>query len=120
MEPLGPGEPEPARPVGAPPPQGAARGYAPSPDSASPADTPATQPAAGFGELALRVQPSDAEVYIDGEKWEGALSDERLVVQLGAGVHRLEIRKDGFRSYFTDVNVLTGQTRTLNVALTRQ
>jgi hypothetical protein len=66
------------------------------------------------------VQPGDAEVLIDGERWEGALENERLVVQLGAGTHRLEIRKEGYRSYFTDIPVRGGETRTLNVALTRQ
>jgi hypothetical protein len=73
-----------------------------------------------FGELALRVQPGDADVLIDGERWEGGLENERLVVQLGAGVHSLEIRKEGYRSYFTDVTIRSGDTRTLNVALTRQ
>ena len=58
-------------------------------------------------------------MFIDGEKWEGATASDRLDVQLGAGLHRLEIRKEGYRSYFTDVTIGDGQTRTLNVALTR-
>jgi hypothetical protein len=130
MEPLAPGEPEPARPVGTPlPPSGittrgpAARDpgvgapYPPPPSQRANGSPPAAQ---GFGQLSLRVQPGDAEVHINGERWEGALTSERLEVQLGVGLHRLEIRKDGYRSYFTDVTILNGQTRTLNVALTRQ
>jgi hypothetical protein len=68
----------------------------------------------------LRVQPADAEVLIDGEKWEGGATDERLVVQLGAGMHRLEIRKDGYRTYFTDITIRGNATTALNVALTKQ
>ena len=140
MEPLAPGEAEPARPAGAPLPQGGTRdpgpgtrgptrdprvaGPAPQtsgPDSRVPGPGsrvpgPAAQ---GFGQLSLRVQPGDAEVLIDGEKWEGGLDAERLAVQLGTGLHRLEIRKDGYRNYFTDITIVNGQTRTLNVALTR-
>ena len=132
MQPLGPGDAPPVRPVGAP---------LPAPGQADPRDPgvgprppyppqggpgperqgPGTQaPAAGFGQLALRVQPGDAEILIDGEKWEGGATDERLVVQLGAGMHRLEIRKEGYRNYFTDITVRGGATTTLNVAMTRQ
>jgi hypothetical protein len=132
MEPLAPGEAEPARPVGAPLPTPASRdpGYAarppidprgPIPEVRGPGpETRVPSPGAqAFGQLSLRVQPGDAEVHLDGERWEGGLTNERLEVQLGAGLHRLEIRRDGYRSYFTDVTILNGQTRTLNVALTR-
>jgi len=75
--------------------------------------------AAGFGSLALRVQPGDAQVLIDGESWQGGAQDERLVVQLGVGSHQIEIRKDGYRTYVTEVTVRAGETATLNVAMTR-
>jgi len=125
MEPLGPGEAAPARPVGAPLPAPGTRGPGPDPRSpraeARPTDPRAPNPGPrDFGQLALRVQPGDADILIDGERWEGGASEERLVVQLGAGMHRLEIRKDGYRSYFTDVTIRGGDTTTLNVALTRQ
>jgi hypothetical protein len=74
----------------------------------------------GFGSLSLRVQPVDAEVLIDGEPWRGSGDNGPLVVQLGAGTHHVEIRKDGYRSYLTDVPLGNGQVRTLNVALTKQ
>jgi len=77
-------------------------------------------PAEGFGSLSLRVQPADAEVLIDGEPWRGSLDNGALVLQLGAGTHHIEIRKDGYRSYLTDIPFANGQTRTLNVALTKQ
>jgi hypothetical protein len=77
-------------------------------------------PSDGFGSLSLRVQPADAEVLIDGEPWRGSQENGPLVVQLGAGTHHIEIRKDGYRSYLTDIPLGNGQTRTLNVALTKQ
>ena len=77
-------------------------------------------PSEGFGSLSLRVQPADAEVLIDGEPWRGSLDNGALVLQLGAGTHHVEIRKDGYRSYITDIPFANGQTRTLNVALTKQ
>jgi hypothetical protein len=118
MEPLGAGEPAPPRPTGAPMPRAGARDprTRPGPGTGPP---PATR-AESFGELSLRVQPADADVLIDGERWTGPLENERLMVQLGAAVHRLEIRKDGYRSYFTDITIRNGETLTLNVALTKQ
>jgi hypothetical protein len=41
-------------------------------------------------------------------------------VQLSTGRHNLEVRKDGFRIYSTDVTIRGGETSTLNVALRRQ
>jgi hypothetical protein len=125
MEPLGPGDPAPLRPVGGPLPAPGARG--PGPGQRDPrAGIPPTDPrtpnpgSRDFGQLSLRVQPGDADILIDGERWEGGASAERLVVQLGAGMHRVEIRKDGYRSYFTDITIRGNDTTTLNVALTKQ
>ena len=69
-----------------------------------------------FGTVAVRVQPADAEVMIDGEHWE-APSRERLQVQLSDGSHRVEIRKSGYRTYTSTVHVRSGETVTLNVSL---
>jgi uncharacterized membrane protein len=41
-------------------------------------------------------------------------------VQLDEGEHRIEIRKDGYRSFSTTVRVRRGDTAPLNVSLTRQ
>lgn len=143
MEPLGPGEAAPPRPQGA---RFQGRGAGPRyddqgpvgpypPDARGPAgrgngggrgagDGRGRQggPAAaeGFGSLSLRVQPADSQVLIDGELWQGSLESERLVIQLGAGTHNVEIRKDGYRNYLTDITIGNGQVRTLNVALSKQ
>ena len=136
MEPLGPGEAAPPRPQTAPL-QGRSGG--PQYDNGGPVGPPESRgagagraagagrgrqggPAAaeGFGSLSLRVQPADAQVLIDGEVWQGSLDGERLIIQLGAGTHHVEIRKDGYRNYLTDIPIGNGQVRTLNVALTKQ
>lgn len=115
MEPLAAGEAAPPRPAGgALPPSGGAR-PAPRRPGERPADVQGE-----FGALALRVQPGDADVRIDGERWEGSPDDERLVVQLAPGVHTVEIRREGYRSYITDVTIRSRETATLNVAMTRQ
>jgi hypothetical protein len=130
MVPLGAGEAEPARPSGEPLPRRdedypqtrrapGPRDREPGPPRDRDPQAPArADAAAGFGSLALRVQPADADVLIDGERWQGN-SDERLVVQLGSGVHRVEIRKEGYRTYMTEITVRPGETAALNVAMTR-
>jgi hypothetical protein len=118
MEPLAAGEAAPVRPSGPPPSSGASRPGPRRPGGRGPERTADNE--SGFGALALRVQPGDAEVLIDGERWEGSPDDGRLVVQLAPGPHRLEIRKEGYRSYFTDVTIRGRETTTLNVAMTAQ
>ncbi len=71
------------------------------------------------GALAIRVQPGDAEVYIDGERWQGPDTQDRLVVELSEGTHRVEVRKEGFDRFTANVQVRRGETSTLNVTLTR-
>jgi len=137
MEPLGPGEIAPPPPNPAP-----TTGPGPGPDYGNGAGARgvgrgargegagrgrgdgrgarAGGPSDGFGSLSLRVQPADAEVLIDGEPWRSSLDNGALVLQLGAGTHHVEIRKDGYRTYLTDIPFANGQTRTLNVALTKQ
>ena len=127
MELLAPGEAEPARPSGnarpvGPPPAQSRRPQGRPPVRPRDRDSDREPPAPGarseFGSLALRVQPGDASITIDGEAWEASAENERLIVQLGAGVHNVEIRKDGYRTYITDVTVRPGETATLNVAMT--
>ena len=112
-------------PPGYQPPQGEG---APPPEAYQPPRPGQTQPTPGregegrqqgstFGTVMIRVQPSDAVVVIDGERWDSPEGGSRLQVQLSAGPHRVEISKDGFRTYSTSVNVREGETVTLNVSL---
>ena len=76
--------------------------------------------AAGYGTLAIRVQPGDAEVMIDGEKWRGPEAQDRLLVDVAEGSHTVQISKSGYRSYVTEVQVRRGETSPLNVSLRTQ
>jgi hypothetical protein len=115
MEPLPAGSAPEPRPIAPPPPP------APSPP---PQGGPITsQPAVrqtDAGTIAIRVQPARADILIDGEEWEGPADNEQLVVQVAPGAHRIEVRREGYRTYTSDVDVLVGQTSALNVSLTRQ
>ena len=75
------------------------------------------QARAGYGTLSIRVQPRDAVVLIDGERWEGD-ARERLVIEVSEGTHRIEVQKAGFTTYSTEVRVRRGQVTTVNVSLT--
>ena len=70
-----------------------------------------------YGTLAIKVQPGDAEVSIDGEHWRGPGQQDRLTVEVAEGSHTVEIRKSGYRTYVTQVDVRRGQTTPLNVSL---
>jgi PEGA domain len=87
------------------------RGYQPPPASAPRAGQ------RGFGTLAIRVQPADAVVVVDGERWDRPDSDPRLSVELSAGTHQVEVRKDGHKTYASSVQVRAGEVTTLNVSL---
>jgi hypothetical protein len=75
--------------------------------------------ASGFGTLSIRVQPADATVTIDGERWDGPPDRRRLSVDVSEGTHRVEIRKEGYDAYSTQVRVRHGEITTLNVSLPR-
>ena len=70
-----------------------------------------------FGTLNIRVQPGDAVVVIDGEKWDSPDAGSRLIVQLAAGSHRVEVRKDGFKPYTSTIQIRPGETQSLNISL---
>jgi hypothetical protein len=108
---------QPPMPPGqAPPPRPPAARRAPP---AAPNAPLAAQPAA-YGSLAIRVQPADAEVLVDGERWRGPEAQDRLVIEVPEGRHTIEIQKPGYRTYVTDVQVRSGETTTLNVSLRTQ
>ena len=133
MMPLGPGDTAEPRPVeppqnapGAPP--SAPNTYPPQPagppvpQGAYPPPQPYPLPGvrSESASLSIRVQPANADLFIDGERWEGAAGDERLVVQVAPGVHHVEARRDGYRTYQSDVTVRPGETSTVNISLSRQ
>jgi hypothetical protein len=78
------------------------------------------QQSGAFGTLSVRVQPGDAEVSIDGDQWRGPDQSDRLVVQVAEGSHTVEIRKAGYRTYVTQIDVRRGATTPVNVSLRSQ
>jgi PEGA domain-containing protein len=100
-------------PQGPPPPQGPPQG--PPPMSA-----PRGGDASMYGSLAIRVQPADAEILIDGETWRGPGAQDRLIVDVAEGPHTVEIRKAGYRTYVTQVSVRRGESTPVNVSLRSQ
>lgn len=74
-------------------------------------------PLDGFGSIVVRVQPADAEVLIDGEVWESVAPGSGLVVEVPAGRHRVEVRRDGMPTWERTVDVRPGEAVTLNVSL---
>ena len=112
MEPLTDGSSQSARPE--PPPNPEADLYLTEPGSPPVLAAPGAEQ---FGTLAIRVQPVDAEVLIDGELWQGFEGLDRLIVELGAGLHVVEVRRDGHRTYRAEVELRGNETTLLNVSL---
>ena len=133
MQPVAAGEPADPRPTpSAPPPERddrgrpPMRGYAeppmrgeepPMPGRGQP-DTAQPGVAMGdFGSVAIKVQPAGAEIIVDGERWEVPAGDDRLTLDLSSGPHKIEIRKEGYKPYSAEVNIVRGRTWPLNVSL---
>ena len=75
---------------------------------------------AAYGSIAIRVQPSDAQILVDGDAWRSEPSQDRLVIQVAEGRHTIEVQKTGFRTYVTEVDVRRGEMTTVNVSLRAQ
>ena len=119
MEPLAPGEAAPARPIPRTPP--AAQGPPPAYDALGRpiGYAPAPGPSGiGSGMIAIRVQPGDAVIFVDGERWQSSGSD-RLEIQVSPGSHRIEVQKGGYQPFTTNVQVRPGETAAVNVSLSR-
>ncbi len=126
MRPLAPGDaqPQPPKPApeaapprdrrGAPPARYPEAGVQQQPPVAVVGSEPSAE---GFGRLAVRVQPADAEILIDGERWDAPASHAPITVQLATGTHHLEIRKDGFIPYSTDIVIRQDDETRVNVSL---
>jgi hypothetical protein len=117
MEPLAGGEIEQPRPVPSTRPAPGERQHIVRARRDAPRDADIVRGDPSFGAIAIRVQPTDAEVLIDGERWEGPQDDEALVVQVAPGMHRIEVRKNGYRSYTAQVDVTAAETSPINISL---
>jgi hypothetical protein len=109
----------PPQPIPPPPPQGAGPQPLPPPPPGARGNAPGVVPDSAVGTLVIRVQPSDAEIMVDGEPWTTS-GRERLLVQVAPGRHHVEVRKSGYRPLTTDIDVRGGVTTPLNVSLSRE
>ena len=119
MEPLAPGEP--AQPPPTPPERLEADAAPPPPRPTVTDRRPAPRsraPVSGFGTLAIRVQPGDAVILVDGEEWRSP-DTARLELELSAGRHHIEVRREGYEGYATDVDVRPGERTAVNISLPR-
>ena len=118
LEKLAPGEPNEPRPKPSASAGDESRPPYTRPQRGADTQAPSAPEASGFGTLAVRIQPTGASVFVDGERWEGPQDvGERLVLQLAGGRHRVEVRKDDYQPYTTEIEVRSGETTTLNISL---
>ena len=113
MQPLAAGAPQPPRPEPAAPPPVTG---GPAGPTAPLMQAPTLQE---FGTLLVRVRPVDAAVNVDGERWVGHEGLGELLLDLGAGMHALEVSRSGHRTYRADVEVIAGAQTVVNVSLPR-
>lgn len=124
MRPLAPGESSGPRPTAAAPPPQATQGPGGPPPRTGPRgpghpypDVP--PPGGDFGTLAIRVQPANAEILIDGDAWEAPEGDGPILIDLAEGPHDVEVRVEGRPPYRRTVQVRAGRTTPLNVSVSR-
>ena len=135
MEALPPGTPAEPRPTPLPRPAGieeprqlprggrggpGGQGSGPPPSGPPSSTPPGNQTQRSDGQLMLHVQPSDAEVLIDGQPWPAAPTQDRVVLDLPQGRHVIQVRKAGYVGYTTEVEVRRGETANVDVTLRRQ
>jgi hypothetical protein len=87
-----------------------------------PPSGPRTQPAepSRFASLSIRIRPGGGEILIDGERWEGPDNDERLIVQVPEGHHVIEVQRDGYERFTTEIDVRRGETTPVSISLQRR
>jgi hypothetical protein len=77
------------------------------------------RPSSNFGTVAIRVQPADAKLLIDGEEWSASEGAGPVRIEVSEGSHQIEVRKEGFSTFHRTVRVRAGETVSLNVSLSR-
>jgi hypothetical protein len=126
LEPLAPGAQPDPRPVPSRPAPAARRGQPgdeqrPTERSGEPGRAAPPAPSGEsreYGAIAVRVQPADAEILVDGERWDSPEAGD-VTIQLPDGPHTVEVRKSGYRTYSATVQVRRGETASINVSLSR-
>jgi hypothetical protein len=90
-------------------------------DANAPADNPLDSDGPTGG-LRLKVEPRNAEVYVDGfyaghvDDFDGAMQKLKIV----QGSHQIELRADGYETTTFTVNVIAGETTSYKTQLKRR
>lgn len=92
-------------------------GYGGRPARRGPQVTARATDPSQFGTLSIRVQPADATILVDGERWNMPEGQTGFSIQMAPGRHRVEVRKEGYRGYSADVEIQPGNLTPLNVSL---
>lgn len=109
-----PGYPPPAPPRDRP--EAARRPEPPPPPPLPPSPSEPSR----FGTVAIRVQPAGVTILIDGERWEGPNDfDDRMIVQLPVGHHKVEAEKKGYRQFITEIDISADRTSNLTISMAR-
>ena len=71
------------------------------------------------GFVVFKVEPSSAEIWVDGhlEGKAREFSGSRKVLRLSSGPHKLEIRREGYETYQQDLYAGAGAKQTITVRL---
>jgi hypothetical protein len=77
-------------------------------------------PSSPFGILSIRIEPADAQILVDNEVWLGTAAQTELVIHVPAGWHDLEVRKAGYQTFRTEIELSAGGSTRLSVKLVRQ
>ena len=64
------------------------------------------------------MQPREAEVSVDGQRWMTS-GDGEFQIQLPAGRHRVEIELQGFQRFSSDIDVREDGATPVNISLSR-
>jgi hypothetical protein len=139
LEPLAPGEAAEPRPVPAAPGPGAQLPFPeprngrrapragspppPPPNPNEPGPETSAPPApeqTATGRLSIDLQPADVVLLIDGQPWPVPQGQTSVVIDVAAGRHAVQVRKQGYVGYLTEIEVAPGQTATLNITLRTQ
>jgi len=108
---------DPREPRREPPRPEPGREVPPQRDEPRTSDVPVMDPRS-FGTLSVSVTPSDSEITLDGQK-QNLTSGNRFVIQLSEGVHHLVIKKSGFDTFETDLQIRRGRTLSFEVNLVK-
>jgi hypothetical protein len=99
-----------------PPPDRDTRNPPPPPDRPAP-ERPVYEAPRATGTLSVAIDPRDAEITLDGQKQTIAPGQERFIIQLPEGVHKLVIRKSGYETWETDLQIRRNRTLAFSVSL---